>query len=138
MPFVRPLSTVLAISHMLFGVANLRRPQQMQATWVGRAARKPGAQVMIRSQAARDLGLGIGALSAIGRARDDEARRWLAMLVLADVTDLAATYVARGRLPKRRARLAMGFAGGSTAIGLLGVAELGGGGGAAARAADAG
>ncbi len=128
MPFVRPLSTVLAVSHMLFGVANLRRPKHVQANWIGRAARKPGAQVMIRSQAARDLGLGIGALSAIGRARDEEARRWLAMLVLADVTDLAATYAARGRLPKRRARLAMGFAGGSTAIGLLGVAGLGGGG----------
>jgi hypothetical protein len=113
---------------MLFGVANLRRPGFAQAAWIGRAARKPGAQVIIRAQGARDLGLGAGALSAIGRARDEEARRWLAMLVLADVTDLVATYLARRRLPKRRARLAMGFAGGSTLLGLLGVAGLGRGG----------
>ena len=124
MELVRPLAIALSVSHVLFGVANLRRPRLAQANWIGRAARKPGAQVMIRSQAARDLGLGVGALSALGRRRDDEARRWLAAHVLADTTDLVATYAARRRLPKRRARLAMGFAGGSTVLGLLGVAGL--------------
>ena len=123
-PLVRPLSTLLAISHMLFGVANLRRPQLAQVSWIGRAARNPGAQVMVRSMAARDLALGAGALTAIGRARDEEARRWLGALVVADLTDLAATYVVRGRLPERRARLAMGLAGGSTLLGLLGATSL--------------
>ena len=127
MELVRPLAGGLAVSHMLFGVANLRRPGLAQVCWIGRAARKPGAQVMVRSQAARDLGLGIGALSALARRRDDEARRWLAVHVLADTTDLVATYIARRRLPKRRARLAMGFAGGSTLLGIIGVAGLRGG-----------
>jgi hypothetical protein len=125
MDLVRTLTAGLAASHVLFGAANLQRPKHVQANWVGRAARKPGAQVLIRSQAARDLALGTGALHALARRHDDEARRWLAAFVVADATDLAATYAARGRLPKRRARMAMGFAAGSTAIGALGVAGLG-------------
>ncbi len=122
---IRSLAGGLAASHAVFGAANLQRPKHVQANWVGRAARKPGAQVIIRSQAARDLALGLGTLAALATHRDDEARRWLAAFVLADATDLAATYAARRRLPRRRARMAMSFAAGSTALAVLGVAGLG-------------
>lgn len=47
----KPLATGLSISRILFGATYLLRPQQARSNWIGRAAKKPGAQVMIRSQA---------------------------------------------------------------------------------------
>src|SRR4051812_9265130 len=121
----RVLAGGLAVSRMAFGASYLARPQSARQNWIGRVAQRPGAQVMIRSQAARDLGLGAGALAALVRGRDGEARTWFAAHALADGSDLAATWLARERLPQRRARFAMGVAAASTAVGALGAARLG-------------
>lgn len=120
----RILAGALAVNRILFGANYLARPASAGPSWIGRAARKPGAQVMIRSQGARDLALGLGALSALVR-RDGEARAWMAAHALADGVDAAATWAARDRLPRRRARLALAIAAGSTAVALLGAARLG-------------
>src|SRR4051795_11959633 len=125
----RVLAGALAVSRMAFGAGYLARPASARQNWIGRAARKPGAQVILRSQGARDVGLGAGALLALGRGRDTEARTWFAAHALADGVDLVATWAARDGLPRRRARFAMGVAGASTAIGALAAARLGRGGG---------
>src|SRR5215210_9382503 len=112
----RILAGGLAVSRIVYGASYLARPRNAGRTWIGRAARKPGAQVMVRSQAARDIGLGLGALRALWGGRDADARVWMLAHALADGVDTAATFAARDRLPKRRARFALAVAAGSTAV----------------------
>jgi hypothetical protein len=122
----RLLAGGLAVNRILFGANYLARPQAAGPSWIGRAAaRPPGSRVMIRSQAARDVGLGLGALWALGRGRDDEARAWMAAHALADGIDTATTWAARKRLPKN-GTMALAIGGASTAVALLGAARLGG------------
>jgi hypothetical protein len=73
---------------------------------------------MIRAQGARDVALGAGALAALARRSD--TRAWMAAHAFADAADVVATWVARDRLPERRARTALAIAAGSTAIAVLG------------------
>ena len=120
----RILSALLALNRIGFGANYLARPRSAGPSWIGRrAARTTGGQLMIRSQAARDVGLGIGALWALARGRDDEARRWMAAHALADGVDTAVTFAVRRRLPDD-GRLALAIGGASTAVALLGVARL--------------
>jgi hypothetical protein len=71
----RILSGLLAVNRVLFGTNYLVRPESAGPTWIGRrAARTTGGRLMTRSQAPRDVGLGIGALWALAHGRDDEAR----------------------------------------------------------------
>jgi hypothetical protein len=122
----RILAGGLAANRILFGANYLARPRSAGPSWIGRAAaRPPGSQVMIRSQAARDVGLGVGALWALARGRDDEARVWMAAHALADGVDTATTWAARKRLPKN-GTMALAIAGASTAVAVLGAARLGG------------
>jgi hypothetical protein len=78
---------------------------------------------MIRSQAARDLGLGVGALWALAHGRDDEARRWMTAHAVADGVDTAVTLAARKHLPND-GRTALAIGGASTAVALLGATRL--------------
>jgi hypothetical protein len=127
MDAARLLAGGLAANRILFGASYLARPRNAGQSWIGRAARKPGAQVIVRSQAARDIALGAGALWALARRPDADARAWMLAHALSDGVDTAVTWAARDRLPKRRARLALVVAGGSTAVAVLGAAGLRGG-----------
>jgi len=124
MTAVRVLAGALAVNRTLFGVNYLLRPSSAGDSWIGRAARLPGTQVMVRSQAARDVALGVGALSALSRHRDGEARAWMAAHALSDGVDTAATWAARKQLPARRARMALAIAGASTLVAAIGAAGL--------------
>jgi hypothetical protein len=117
MELSKALATGLAISRTLFGATYLLRPQQARSNWIGRAARKPGAQVMTRSQGIRDVALGAGALAAVARGDGAELRRWMMGHTVADLADLVVTWAARGDLPTRRSRLAMAVAAVSTIVG---------------------
>jgi hypothetical protein len=119
----RILSGALAVNRIVFGASYLVRPASAGPSWIGRAARVPGAQVMIRGQGARDVALGAGALWALAR-HDGSARAWMAAHALADGADTVATWVARGRLPAQ-GRRALAIGAGSTAVALLGAAGLG-------------
>lgn len=113
----KALATGLSISRALFGATYLVRPQQARSNWIGRAAREPGAQVMIRSQGIRDVALGAGALAAVARGDSPELRRWMMAHIAADLADLVVTWAARDDLPTRRSRLAMAVAAISTIVG---------------------
>jgi hypothetical protein len=118
----KALATGLAISRTLFGATYLVRPQQARANWIGRAARKPGAKVMIRSQGIRDVALGTGALAAVARGDSAELRRWMMAHTAADLADLVVTWAARDDLPTRRSRGAPGVAAVSTIVGSIAAA----------------
>jgi hypothetical protein len=118
------LAGALAVNRTLFGANYLVRPASARSSWIGRAAGKPGAQVMIRSQGARDVALGLGALWTLGRGADDEAHAWMVAHAISDGADAAATWIARDKLPKRRARIALGVALGSTAVAVVSAAGL--------------
>jgi hypothetical protein len=118
------LAGALAVNRTAFGLSYLVRPQQARTSWIGRAARKPGAQVMIRSQGIRDVALGAGALRALARGDGRELRAWVAAHAVCDLADLAATFAARDKLPGGRARMAMVIAAASTAVGGAAAAGL--------------
>jgi hypothetical protein len=118
------LAGALAVNRAAFGLTYLARPGQARSSWIGRAARKPAAQVMIRSQGVRDVALGAGALRALARGETRELRAWVAAHAACDLADLVATWIARDDLPAGRARMAMGVAGASTLVGAAAVAGL--------------
>jgi hypothetical protein len=120
----KTLAAALALNRTAFGVNYLLRPEQARTSWIGRAARKPGAQVMIRSQGVRDVALGAGALRALARGDARELRAWMVGHTVCDLADLVVTALARGDLPERRARLAMAIAGASTLVGGAAAAGL--------------
>jgi hypothetical protein len=116
------LAGALALSRLAFGANYLARPASAEPTWIGRAARAPGAQVMIRSQGARDVALGAGALWALGTGRDPHA--WMVAQILTDGADAVATWAAREHLPSARGRTAFALAAGSTAVAAVAAAGL--------------
>jgi hypothetical protein len=116
MDLARIMAGGLALNRIAFGLNYVLRPQSAASTWIGRTAKQPATQVMTRSQGIRDVALGGGALLALARGEAGEARVWVAAHALSDATDLAATWLARDRLPRRSARLALGVAGASTAV----------------------
>ena len=118
----RTLAGGLAASRLAFGALNLVRPGSAELTWIGRAARKPGTQVMIRSQGARDLALGLGALWALREGRD--AHAWMVAQVITDGADGVATWLARENLPTLPGRLALVAAVASTAVAAVAAAGL--------------
>lgn len=87
----------LALSRVAVGVALVAAPERATAGWLGRDARRPGAQVLARALGIRDLALGIGALAALRRG--DDAWGWLAGAAAADAVDCAASIAAGDRLP---------------------------------------
>jgi hypothetical protein len=118
----RTLAGGLAASRLVFGALNLVRPASAQLTWIGRAARKPGTQVMIRSQGARDLALGLGTLWALREGRD--AHAWMVAQVITDGADGVATWIAREDLPRVPGRAALAAAVASTAVAAVAAAGL--------------
>jgi hypothetical protein len=117
----RLLAGALAVNRTAFGANYLARPQSAGPSWIGRVAGTPGAQVMIRSQGARDVALGLGALWALGTRGDTHS--WMVAHALADGADTVATWAARKRLPND-GRLALALAAGSTVVAVAAAAGL--------------
>src|SRR4051812_9706599 len=117
MTLPKVLAGALACNRAVFGLNYLLRPKEVRTSWIGRAANLPGTQVITRSQGIWDVALGGGALRALARGNERELRAWVASQAVCDLGDLVATYHARRRLPRNRARLAMAVAGASTLIG---------------------
>src|SRR4051794_21236563 len=121
---VKALATLLSLNRVGFGLAFLLAPERAARGWVGRGARRPATAVMTRGFGARDFALGAGALQALARGADQEARMWMAGQAVGDAADLAATLAARRWLPDGGVRFLTPMAGASTAIGLLCAALL--------------
>lgn len=91
----RQLIRLIAAGRIGFGVALLAAPERTTTLWFGRDAGRAGTQVAVRAVGARDLALGLGALTA------DQAslRSWTLGAILADTGDLVATVKGGASLP---------------------------------------
>lgn len=93
------------ISIVSFGLARVAvgvfagsAPERLGRTWIGDDAAGEPTKVILRALGARDIALGAGTAAAATR---DQAGPWLAVSVLADLGDVAATLLARENLPDR-------------------------------------
>jgi hypothetical protein len=113
----RQLVRALAAGRVLVGATLLLAPKQAGSSWVGDAARRPEVTVIARAFGVRDLALGIGTLQAL--EGDAPARPWVALGMVCDLADLAATAWAIRAIGARRALPVMVVAGAATAAGYL-------------------
>src|SRR4051812_17847736 len=110
---MRALATTLALGRIGAGGALLALPR-LASGWIGRDAGRRGSQVMIRALAARDLALGAGTAAALLTGRP--AKAWHGAALIADGTDLAATFLNRDKLPDPGAKVVLGAAGSAIVI----------------------
>jgi hypothetical protein len=109
----------VAAGRVGLGLAALAWPAVPARPWVGAAADGLAARVFGRALGARDLALGLGALSALRRPASGAgaARAWVAAGALADALDVAATLSAWRELPRAGRWLVAGSAGAAALLG---------------------
>jgi len=96
------------LSRVLFGIVAASVPQKVGETWVGEDAFRPSNRTIFRAMGFRDIALGLGATEAALR---DEAGPWLAVSLLADIGDVAATLISAGRIDRRGVVMTSALAG---------------------------
>lgn len=117
MPAPRDLARAQALGRVAAGVALTFAPRLAASGWVGpREARRTATRIVVSAMGARDVALGVGQARAV--ASGFGAPPWIAAGVLADATDLIATWRARDDLPAIGVAGIAALAGGSTVLGL--------------------
>jgi hypothetical protein len=111
----RALLTQLSAGRIALGISLMAAPRLVLGIWLGEAGRHPAVGTLGRGFGARDAVLGAGTLAAMRSGQS--LRPWLLAGLVADATDLAATALARDRLPRASAPLIFALAGGALAIG---------------------
>lgn len=111
----RCINAGYGLSRVAFGVVAGSAPERIGRTWIGDAAEGEPTKVILRALGARDIALGTGTAEAAMR---DQAGPWLAMTVVADLGDVAATLLARDRLPRRGVITTSALAGSAAVVGL--------------------
>ncbi len=84
------VNTAFGLSRIAFGAVAAAVPQKIGETWVGEDASRASNKTVFRAMGFRDIALGLGATEAALR---DQAGPWLAVSLLADVGDVAATLI---------------------------------------------
>jgi len=118
---VKPLQ-LYAFGRIAFGVASLTAPAVTGATLAGPGGALPDAQAFLRGMGAREIGLGLGLLAAIGSR--GPARRWVIAGLLADAGDMAGIAGAWRHMPPAKRWLGLGTAGAAAAAGAGALASL--------------
>lgn len=108
----RTLAAALARGRIVVGLLMLLLPGVVLRGWVRRVT--PEAKAVGRMMGARDVVLGLGALTAVKEHTQDA--EWLAMGAVADAVDAAVSLAAPGI--SRRGRLASLVAGSAAASGM--------------------
>lgn len=111
---MKPL-IVYAVGRIAFGVAALALPAASGKLLAGEGAAEPDAQAFLRGMGGREVGLGLGLLSAIRSG--GPVRPWLVAGVLSDSGDLAGIAGAWRTLPPDKRVLGVGTAGAAAAMG---------------------
>jgi hypothetical protein len=112
----------VAVGRVGLGVAALVSPSVPARPWVGSSADELGAQVFGRALGARDLALGLGALTAVREtsAGSRSVGAWYAAGALSDALDVAVTLATWRRLPRATRWLVAASAGGAAVAGAAG------------------
>jgi hypothetical protein len=102
-------------ARLTIGAGLVSDPARLGRLWIGKDARRPRAQVVIRALGARDVALGGGTVAAA--LAEDDVLVWLCGGLASDVTDLAATLAERDNVPRRGVRLTVALTGVSVLAG---------------------
>jgi len=106
------LNAGFGLSRVVFGLVAATVPEKIGQTWVGEDASRVSNKTVFRAMGFRDIALGIGATEAALR---DEAGPWLAVSLLADLGDVAATLISINGLD-RKGVVTTSFLAGSAAV----------------------
>jgi hypothetical protein len=118
---VKPLQ-LYAFGRIAFGVASLAAPAVTGATLAGPGGALPDAQAFLRGMGAREVGLGLGLLAAIGSHAP--VRRWVIAGLLADAGDIAGIAGAWPHMAPAKRWLGLATAGAAAAAGAGVLASL--------------
>jgi hypothetical protein len=111
----RSLARLQALGRLALGAGLMATPGAVAGGWVGGVADKPEGQALAIALGARDIGLAVGALRALGAGYG--AGSWIRAGMLADAADLGATLRARDSLPALAVPAVAALAGGSLVVG---------------------
>lgn len=116
----------VAAGRVALGLTALAWPSVPARPWVGAAADNLAARVFGRALGARDLAMGLGALTALRHpaAEPGSARAWVIAGALSDALDVAATLSAWHELPRTGRWLVAASAGGAALAGVGGALAL--------------
>ncbi len=119
-------AVAVAAGRVALGLTALAWPSVPARPWVGAAADDLAARVFGRALGARDLALGLGALSALQRPAADtgSARAWVAAGALSDALDVVASLSSWPELPRVSRWLVVISAGGAALAGAAGALTL--------------
>jgi hypothetical protein len=109
------MATVYALGRVVIGAALTVAPRRAAAGWVGSDAQRTSAQLLASALGIRDLGLGVGTLSALYRGGD--TRTWLEASAAADFVDFVATLRGRDDIPTMAVIGVGAIAAGSAGVG---------------------
>lgn len=116
----------VAAGRVALGLTALAWPSVPARPWVGAAADDLAARVFGRALGARDIALGLGALTALHRpaAEHGSARTWVAAGALSDALDVVASLSSWHELPRISRWLVAGSAGGAALVGAAGAIAM--------------
>ena len=92
------LNVGFGLSRVVFGLVAATVPEKIGSTWVGEDASRASNKTIFRAMGFRDVALGIGATEAALR---DQAGPWLAVSLLADIGDVAATLISMNGIDRK-------------------------------------
>ena len=112
-------AVAVAAGRVALGLTALAWPAVPARPWVGAAADDLAARVFGRALGARDVALGLGALTALQRpgAEPGSASAWVAAGALSDALDVAASLASWRELPPMTRWLVAASAGGAALTG---------------------
>jgi hypothetical protein len=115
-------AVAVAAGRVAIGLSALARPSVPSRPWVGAASDDLSARVFGRALGARDIALGLGALTALRRAAAEpgSASTWVAAGALSDALDVVATVSSWRELPRTGRWLIVLSAGASSLLGAAG------------------
>jgi len=112
----------VAAGRVALGLTALAWPSVPARPWVGAAADDLAARVFGRALGARDIALGLGALTALQRPADEpgSACAWIAAGALSDALDVVASLSSWRELPRISRWLVAVSAGSAALVGAAG------------------
>jgi hypothetical protein len=114
------LARLVAVGRIGFGIALVAAPERVTSPWLGKDSGHVGTQVVTRGLGARDVALGVGALTA----QSSQLGPWVVAAIAADAADLCGTLAAGDALPRAGRTLVSAVASAGVILGAISLAGL--------------